>query len=127
LHSQQQEYAMLWLQRIAIATAIVFAAAAPARAQGSFSELQGITTEIKPVEKNRSVLSDMPEAPPGAQPQPGTQPQTLKRGAPPNSSAPGGWYQVQPTVTLRGPDPSAATKGPNIKYQMFKPNGAPVR
>lgn len=47
---------MVSFPRIAITTAIVLAAAAPAAAQGSFSELQGIRTEISP-------LNDLPEGP----------------------------------------------------------------
>jgi hypothetical protein len=121
---------MVSFPRIAITTAIVLAAAAPATAEGIFSELQGIRTDVSPPPAmDRSVLSDLPEAAPdGAQALPGNQPHmTLQRIAPPNSSARGGWYQTRPSLTLRGSDPSPASKGPQIKYQMFKPNGAPVR
>lgn len=113
---------MVSFPRIAMTTAIVLAAAAPAAAQGVFSELQGISTDVSP-------LNDLPEAPPGgAQSLPGSQPRmNLNRNAPPNSNARGGWYRTHPSLTLRGSDPSPASKGPQIKYQMFKPSGTPVR
>jgi hypothetical protein len=107
---------MVSFPRIAIATAIGLAAVAPGKASATFSELAGIRTEIKTI--------DLPEAPP----LPGNQPTTsLQRNGPPSSGARGGWYQTQPSLMLRASEPSPAPKGPQIKYQMFNPNGRPVR
>ena len=50
-------------RRCLIASAIVLAAAVPAAAQGSFSELQGIRTEVSP-------LNDLPAAPRALQQKP---------------------------------------------------------
>jgi hypothetical protein len=82
-------------------------------------------------------LDDLPQAPVlrgprtprgGAQPLPGDQPRMgLQRNEPLDSSARGGWYRTQPSLTLRGSDPSPASKGPQIKYQMFNPSGGPAR
>jgi hypothetical protein len=107
---------MVSFPRIAITAAIALAAAAPAAAQGSFSELQGIRTEVSP-------LNDLPAYEP-----PGSKLRLQKQadgdsgrndirmwrsrsghlfttGSSPNARAPAaannGWYRTKPAVALK--------------------------